>query len=67
MPTKRPPPMQVTPFRLPGTLIKRLDRHAERLMSAHAGLRVTRGDVVRMLLTQALDAAERKEDGHGEA
>jgi hypothetical protein len=59
--------MQVTPFRLPIALIKRLDRHADRLMAAHAGLRVTRGDVVRMLLTQALDTVEGKERGHGEA
>jgi hypothetical protein len=59
--------MQVTPFRLPAALVKRLDRHAERLRANQPGLRVTRGDVVRMLLMQALDAAERKEGSHGEA
>jgi hypothetical protein len=55
------------PFRLPATLVKRLDRYAERLRASQPGLRVTRGDVVRMLLTHALDASEGKGGGDGEA
>jgi hypothetical protein len=50
-------------FRLPDALLARLDRHAERLSKQHPGLEFTRVDVVRTLLTRALDdieAGERK-------
>lgn len=47
-----------TAFRLPATLLERLDRHAERLRVVHPGMTVTRADVVRMLLTRALDELE---------
>jgi len=42
-------------FRLPADLLKRIDRHAERMRDAQPGVNVTRTDVVRMLLTRALD------------
>lgn len=56
--------MQVQAFRLPSDLMKRLDRHAERLRSEQPGLRVTRADALRMLLNEALDE---KEAEHGKA
>jgi hypothetical protein len=42
-------------FRLPLDLLKRIDRHAERMRDLQPGVNVTRTDVVRMLLTRALD------------
>ena len=45
-------------FRLPADLLKRIDRHAERMRVAQPGVNVTRTDVVRMLLTRALDHLE---------
>lgn len=63
MANKRATPMEVVPFRLPGPLVKRLDRHAERLRRETPGLRVTRADVVRLLLERGLEAAELKEGG----
>lgn len=56
--------MQVIPFRLPEDLVKRLDRHAERLRKEQRGMRVTRADVVRVLLTEGLDRVEGR---HGKA
>lgn len=50
--------MQVIPFRLPQDLIRRLDRHAERLARRTPGLRATRADALRILLIEALDRAE---------
>jgi predicted DNA-binding protein len=49
-----------TAFRLPAELLARLDRHAERLRQQHAGMTVTRADVVRMLLTRALNDVEKE-------
>ena len=57
MSPKRPPEV-VTAFRLTPALLKRLDAHARRLEAMHPGLRFTRGDAVRTLLTSALDAVE---------
>lgn len=57
-------PMKVVPFRLPAELVKRLDRHAERMSKAQPGLLATRGDAVRVLLTEALDRSEAR---HGKA
>jgi hypothetical protein len=48
---------KMTAFRLEEALLKRLDRHAERL-SKETGLPVNRADVVRLLLVRGLDAAE---------
>ena len=42
-------------FRLPIDLLKRIDKHAERMRDLQPGVNVTRTDVVRMLLTRALD------------
>jgi hypothetical protein len=45
-------------FRLPASLLDRLDRHAERMCRDVPGLDFTRVDALRTLLTTALDAAE---------
>ena len=45
-------------FRLPDSLIARLDRHVERMSKEHPGLDFTRADAVRSLLTRALDQIE---------
>lgn len=47
--------MQVVPFRIPAELVRRLDRHAQRLNKETPGLTLTRADALRLLLTQALD------------
>jgi hypothetical protein len=47
----------MTAFRLDPALLKRLDKHAARL-SEETGLPCTRADVVRLLLTRAMDTAE---------
>jgi hypothetical protein len=43
-------------FRLPESLVKRLDDYAEELAHAQPGLTFTRADAVRVLLVRALDA-----------
>lgn len=58
MTPKRTPGTQQTAFRLPTDLVRRLDRHAKRLEAERPGLAVSRADVVRMLLTRALDQEE---------
>jgi hypothetical protein len=45
-------------FRLPDSLIARLDRHVERMGKEHPGLDFSRADAVRSLLTRALDQIE---------
>jgi hypothetical protein len=45
-------------FRLPDSLIARLDRHVERMSKENPGLDFTRADAVRSLLTRALDQIE---------
>jgi hypothetical protein len=45
-------------FRLPDSLITRLDRHVERMSKENPGLDFTRVDAVRSLLTRALDQIE---------
>ena len=52
--------MKVIPFRLPADLVKRLDKHAERMQAEQPGLQATRADALRVLLTEALDRAEAK-------
>jgi len=54
----KPAPMQVIPFRLPAALVKRLDKHAARLRAERPGLRVTRADALRLVVTEALDRVE---------
>ena len=44
-------------FRLPPALIDRADRYVDQMNSAHPGLKATRTDAVRVLLTAALDSA----------
>jgi len=46
-------------FRLPLELVDRLDAFAERMKNESPGLRVTRADAARLLLTRALDAQDR--------
>jgi predicted DNA-binding protein len=48
---------KMTAFRLEESLLKRLDKYAERL-SKETGLPATRADVVRLLLMRGLDEAE---------
>jgi hypothetical protein len=45
-------------FRLPDSMIKRIDAHAERLTTANPGLHFVRVDAVRSLLARALDEVE---------
>jgi hypothetical protein len=52
-------------FRLPESLLGRLDRHAARLARLHPGLEFTRVDALRTLLATALDEAEATEKRRG--
>lgn len=45
-------------FRLPDSLLQRLDRHVERMNSENPGLEFSRADAARSLLTRSLDAVE---------
>lgn len=47
-----------TAFRLPNDLIERLDRYVDKLNADSPGIELSRADVVRMLLTKGLDAAD---------
>ena len=51
-------PTQQVAFRLPESLLKRLDRHVQRMEHSNPGLTFTRVDAVRSLLTRALDEVE---------
>lgn len=44
--------------RLPADLLERIEAHAELLRARHPGLSLSRADVVRSLLAEALAAAE---------
>ena len=46
--------------RLADDLVNKLDVYAEKMAAQHAGMRVTRSDVVRLLLTRALGEEESK-------
>jgi hypothetical protein len=48
---------KMTAFRLNESLLKRLDKYAQRL-TEETGLPASRADVVRLLLTRGLDVAE---------
>ena len=50
---------RMTAFRLEESLLKRLDKYAERL-SKGTGLPATRADVVRLLLMRGLDEADKE-------
>jgi predicted transcriptional regulator len=63
----KPPPMEVVPFRLPPSLVRRLDAHAARLRREQPGVRFTRADAARSLLEAGLAAAEGKGGRHGKA
>jgi hypothetical protein len=45
-------------FRLPESILGRVDRHVERLRHDNPGIEFTRADAVRTLLTRALDEVE---------
>ena len=45
-------------FRFPKALIERIDRHTELLREERPGMTVSRADVVRILLIEALDRRE---------
>lgn len=47
-------------FRLTLELVRRLDAHAERLQKEQRGIEFNRSDVVKMLLTRALDREEKR-------
>lgn len=58
-----------TAIRIPAELLERLDRMAEVWRAERPGARMTRSDVLRVLLLQALDRAEAsaaKGGGNGE-
>lgn len=48
----------VIAIRLPESLVKRVDAHAERLGQQVSGVNFTRGDAMKALLTDALNRAE---------
>lgn len=47
-------------FRLPKSLIKRLDAHVARLRKDQPGMTVSRADAVRVLLSRALDEEDQR-------
>lgn len=62
-PTEKEPTMAKEPttqvaFRLPDSLLERLDRHVKRMDAENPGLEFSRADAVRSLLTRALDTVE---------
>ena len=57
MAKEKEPTTQVA-FRLPDSLIKRLDQHVARMDADNPGLTFARVDAVRLLLTRALDQVE---------
>lgn len=52
-------PTKQVAFRLPESLVERLDGYAAELSRAQPGIEFTRADAVRLLLTRALDSAEK--------
>lgn len=45
-------------FRLPKSMVERIDAHAARMTATHPGLEFVRVDAVRSLLARALDDVE---------
>lgn len=60
MPTE---PTEQVAFRFAVRLIKRIDSHVKRMGRAERGVKFTRADAVRDLVTRALDQIESKEQG----
>jgi hypothetical protein len=54
-------------FRLPRSLVKKLDARVEQMQKANRGMEVTRTDVVRIILTQALEGAPAVEESRRRA
>lgn len=52
-------PTKQVAFRLPESLVERLDAYAEELSRAQPGIAFTRADAVRVLLTRALEGVEK--------
>ena len=59
---RRGEPMGLYAFRLPDPLIAEVDRFAKQLEAERPGVRVTRADAVRVLLSQALTGASRRKE-----
>ena len=53
-------PTQQVAFRLPVSLVERLDAYAEHMSKEQPGIDFTRADAVRALLTRALDGTQPK-------
>lgn len=47
------------PVRLPEDILKRLDKHVERMQVAEPGLKFTRADAVRTLVVRGLEVVEK--------
>jgi hypothetical protein len=47
------------PVRLPDDIVKRLDKHIERMQQAEPGLEFTRADAVRTLVVRGLEIVEK--------
>jgi predicted DNA-binding protein len=61
-PEKKPDgPTKQTAFRLPHELFARLNAHREKLNERTAGANLSLADVVRILLTRALNDVEKEE------
>jgi len=56
---------QQTAFRLPVTLLKRLDAYTDSLRADQPGMIIARADAVRLLLTKAMDDLDTKEEKRG--
>ena len=54
-------------FRFPETLVTRIDALAEQASRAHPGRTVSRADLVRGFLIEAVDLAEARERGEGKS
>lgn len=58
--TNVPTETQQVAFRLPVSLLKRLDAHVARLRKDVPGMSVSRADAVRVLLSRSLSEEEQK-------
>ncbi len=47
---------QVVGIRMKEEMVDALDKEAEKLMSSHVGMEVTRSDIARMLITESLQS-----------
>ena len=56
---------QQTAFRLPTSLLDRLDAYAARLRAEQPGIAISRADVVRLLLSRALDELDAQQSRSG--